>query len=128
MSRASGQRIKTFSIGFDDASFSEVEYARIVARKYDTDHTEFEVKSRSIDELPRIVRHFEEPYADDSALPTYYVCKLAREHVTVALNGDGGDECFAGYRRYNLLRMSLWYDKLMLPHKHIWQVGDLKAR
>ncbi len=119
MSRASGQRIKTFSIGFDDADFSEVEYARIVARKYDTDHTEFEVKSRSIDELPRIVRHFEEPYADDSALPTYYVCKLAREHVTVALNGDGGDECFAGYRRYNLLRMSLWYDKLMLPHKYI---------
>jgi asparagine synthase (glutamine-hydrolysing) len=119
MSRASGKRIKTFSIGFDNAAFSEVEYARIVARKYDTDHTEFEVNAQSIDELPLIVRHFEEPYADDSALPTYYLSKLAREHVTVALNGDGGDECFAGYRRYNLLRMSRWYDKLMLPHKYI---------
>ncbi len=119
MSRASGRRIKTFSIGFDDAEFTEVEYARMVAEMYDTDHTEFEVHSRSIEVLPDIVRHFEEPYADDSALPTYYLCKLAREHVTVALNGDGGDECFAGYRRYKFLRLTLRYDKLMPLHRHV---------
>lgn len=97
-------RVKTFSIGFREESFDELEYARIAAKAYDTDHHEFIVTPdicRVIDEL---VWHFDEPFADSSAIPTYMVSKLAREHVTVALSGDGGDELFAGYTRYAIDR------------------------
>ena len=96
-------RVKTFSIGFEEEEWSEVAYARQVAERYGTDHHEFIVKPKAADVVPKLVEHYGEPYADSSALPTYYLSRLTRDHVTVALNGDGGDELFAGYDRYKLL-------------------------
>ena len=100
MSRHSDSPIKTFSIGFREAAFNELEYARAVSRKYGTEHYEQIVEPESVDLLPRLVDAYDEPFADSSAVPTYYVSKFAREHVTVALSGDGGDELFAGYDTY----------------------------
>lgn len=112
MARNSSNAVKTFSIGFNEASHDETEYARIVAKKFNTDHTEFIVDPKSVDLFSKLAWHYEEPYADSSAIPTYYVSKLAREHVTVALNGDGGDENFAGYGRYPYYLLSQRYDKI----------------
>ncbi|MFC6873761.1 asparagine synthase (glutamine-hydrolyzing) [Halobellus marinus] len=92
--------IKTFSIGFDIAEFDETNYAQMVADRYNTDHHEFEVSPDEMASLPDIVDHYEMPFGDPSALPTYYVSKMASEHITVALAGDAGDENFAGYPRY----------------------------
>jgi asparagine synthase (glutamine-hydrolysing) len=89
--------VKTFSIGFDDARFNELPHARRIAEMYGCEHHEFEVKPSALEVLPTLVRHYGEPYADSSALPSFYLAKLTRQHVTVALNGDGGDEMFAGY-------------------------------
>jgi asparagine synthase (glutamine-hydrolysing) len=100
MAEASGSPIRTFSIGFDEADFDELRFARQVATRYGTDHYELVVKPAALDVLPRLAWHLDEPFADASAIPTYYVSKITREHVTVALSGDGGDETFAGYRRY----------------------------
>lgn len=100
MSQVATERVKTFSIGFEEQDYSEVEYARLVARRYDTDHHELVVRLDLLDVLPRLVWDFDEPFADASMVPTYYVSKLAREHVTVALSGDGGDELFGGYTSY----------------------------
>lgn len=92
--------VKTFSIGFEESAFDETQYAREIADLYHTEHYEFIVKPSLIDILPTLVEHYGEPYADSSAIPTYYVSKMARQHVTVALTGDAGDENFAGYIRY----------------------------
>jgi asparagine synthase (glutamine-hydrolysing) len=100
MAQASTSPIRTFSIGFDEASFDELAYARAVAQRYGTDHCEFVVKPDALEVMPQLAWQLDEPFADASALPTYYVAKITREHVTVALSGDGGDENFAGYRRY----------------------------
>ena len=100
MAQATEGRVRTFSIGFDDADFDELRHARDVARRYDTQHFEYVVKPNALDTLPRLAWQFDEPFADSSALPTYYVSKITREHVTVALSGDGGDENFVGYTRY----------------------------
>ncbi len=100
MAEASDRPVRTFSIGFDETDFDELEYARQVARRYGTEHCEFVVKPDAMEAMPRLAWQFDEPFADSSALPTYYVSKITREHVTVALSGDGGDENFAGYRRY----------------------------
>lgn len=103
--------VKTFSIGFPDTAFNELPYARLVADALKTEHTEFVVKPEAVDVLPELVAAFEEPYADSSAIPTYYLSKLAHRHVTVALNGDGGDENFAGYARYNFHKLATTLDK-----------------
>ena len=100
MAQLSGTPVKTYSIGFDQAAYNELDHARRVARRFETDHHEFIVKPDVLDVLPKLVRHYGEPYADSSAIPTFYVSKLTRSEVTVALNGDGGDESFAGYQRY----------------------------
>ena len=100
MSRLSGGPVKTFSIGFEEDAFSELPYARSIARRFGTDHHEFVVKPDAVSILPLLVRHFGEPFADSTAVPQYYLSKLAREHVTVVLAGDGGDEAFGGYDRY----------------------------
>ena len=100
MAQASSTPIRTFSIGFDEADFDELRFARQVAARYGTDHYELVVKPNALEVLPKLAWHFDEPFADSSAIPTYYVSKITREHVTVALSGDGGDENFAGYRRY----------------------------
>jgi len=92
--------IKTFSISFDDPRYDEVSFARVVARRFGTDHREFVVGDDLFSTLPLLVWHHDGPFADSSAIPTYFLCKLAREHVTVALTGDGGDEAFGGYDTY----------------------------
>jgi len=96
-------QVKTFSIGFEDDDFNELPFARMVAERYATDHREFIVRPDAAEILPKLVEHYGEPYADSSAVPTYYLARLTSEHVTVALNGDGGDELFAGYPRYGAL-------------------------
>src|SRR5262249_39754124 len=100
MSQVSGGPVKTFSIGFTSARFNELGYARVVADRFRTEHHEFTVEPDAAAVLPAIARHFGEPFGDSSALPTWYLAKLARQHVTVALNGDGGDELFGGYPWY----------------------------
>jgi asparagine synthase (glutamine-hydrolysing) len=100
MAQATEGRVRTFSIGFDDAGFDELDHAREVARRHETQHFEYVVKPNALEVLPHLAWQFDEPFADSSALPTYYVSKITREHVTVALSGDGGDENFVGYTRY----------------------------
>ena len=106
MSREGGGRVKTFSIGFEDERYDELPYARMVAQRYGTDHHEFVVKPDAVGLLPKLVRHYGEPFADSSALPTYHVAEMSRRHVTVALNGDAGDELFAGYDRYRAFSLA----------------------
>ncbi|NNN06666.1 MAG: asparagine synthase (glutamine-hydrolyzing) [Elusimicrobia bacterium] len=115
MSGLSSKPVKTFSIGFDEERFSETHYAKMVADRYKTDHTEFVVKPQMADVLPKLARHYGEPYADASALPTYYVARETRKFVTVALNGDGGDENFAGYVRYFAMKAARLADALPGP-------------
>ena len=112
MSELSPSRVKTFSIGFDEKDFSEIDHARRIAERFATEHHEFIVRPDAIEVLPTLVRHYGEPYADSSAIPTYYLSKMTRQHVTVALNGDGGDECFAGYERYAAMRVANGYQRL----------------
>ncbi|MGW0884073.1 asparagine synthase (glutamine-hydrolyzing) [Streptomyces sp. NPDC002671] len=100
MARTSAKPVKTFAIGFEDARFDERMHARVVAQQYGTDHHEFVVDASALDILPTLAWYFDEPFADSSAIPSFYVAKLSRQHVTVALNGDGGDESFGGYTRY----------------------------
>jgi asparagine synthase (glutamine-hydrolysing) len=92
--------LRTFSIGFEEASHNELPYARTVARQFGTIHEELVVRPEATLVIPKMVWHFDEPFADSSGLPSFYVAKMTRRHVTVALNGDGGDESFAGYTRY----------------------------
>jgi len=112
MSELVGQPVQTFAIGFaGEPSFDELKYARLAAERYGTDHHEFVVKPKAIELLPRLLWHYDEPFADSSAIPTYLVSKLTRAHVTVALNGDGGDELFAGYERFAAARLAEVYRK-----------------
>lgn len=100
MAQASAAPVRTFSIGFEEAGFNELPHARRVAERWGTDHTELVVQPHAVEILPTLVRHYGEPFGDSSAIPTFYVAQLTRRSVTVALNGDGGDESFAGYERY----------------------------
>ncbi len=100
MAELSPEPVKTCSIGFNEASFNESDYARQVAQQYHTDHQTKIVDANDFSLVNRLVDLYDEPYADSSALPTYRVCELAKQRVTVALSGDGGDESMAGYRRY----------------------------
>jgi asparagine synthase (glutamine-hydrolysing) len=102
MARVSGGPVNTCSISFADPAFDESKYAAMVAERYRTRHFVDRVESDDFDLIDELARVYDEPYADSSAIPTYRVCQLARRHVTVALSGDGGDESFAGYRRYRL--------------------------
>jgi len=120
MAGLSNQPVRTFSIGFDDPRYNELDYAREVARHCATEHHEFIVQPEAVRELlPRLVRQYDEPFGDSSALPTYYVSKLAREHVIVALSGDGGDEACAGYDRYSQALREGWVDKVPLQLRRV---------
>ncbi len=112
MSEESSAPIKTFSIGFEEQDFSELHHAKRVAEHVGAEHHEFIVRPNALEVLPVLVEHYGEPYADSSAIPTYYVARETRKHVTVALNGDGGDESFAGYERYAAMRLAERYYKL----------------
>ncbi|MGE5745970.1 MAG: asparagine synthase (glutamine-hydrolyzing) [Solirubrobacterales bacterium] len=96
----SGYRVSTFSIGFEESSFDELDQARLVARRYGTDHHELILRPDAVDLLPRLVEAFDEPFGDSSALPTYLVSRLAADTVKVVLSGEGGDELFGGYYTY----------------------------
>ncbi|GAA4559983.1 asparagine synthase (glutamine-hydrolyzing) [Planotetraspora kaengkrachanensis] len=102
MAMQHGEPVRTFSIGFTDKRYDERHWARLVAQRYGTEHRELVITPDLLDILPKITWHFDEPFADSSAIPSFYVAWLSRQHVTVALNGDGGDECFGGYNRYTL--------------------------
>ena len=113
MALLSQSPVKTFTIGFEEQSYDERVYGRMVSERYRTDHYEMVIRPDGMEVIDKIVFHYGEPYADSSAIPTYYVSKIAREHVTVALNGDGGDESFLGYPRY--LRCRDFEDSSPLP-------------
>jgi asparagine synthase (glutamine-hydrolysing) len=143
MSELSSRPVKTFSIGFEEQEFSELGYARTVAEYFHTEHQEFIVKPETMDILPKLAWYYSEPYADSSALPSYYVSKVTRQHVTVALNGDGGDETLAGYPRYQAMKFMMLWSKIPRglrdtffqalcrlpegnpPHSFIWKLKRL---
>jgi asparagine synthase (glutamine-hydrolysing) len=112
MSEESSAPVKTFSIGFEEQDFSELHHARRVAEHVGADHHEFIVRPNVLEILPTLVEHYGEPFASPSAIPTYYVARETRRHVTVALNGDGGDECFAGYERYAAMQLAERYRRV----------------
>ncbi|MGH7409968.1 MAG: asparagine synthase (glutamine-hydrolyzing) [Candidatus Methylomirabilis sp.] len=112
MTELSASPVKTFSIGFEEKEYDELPYARLVAKRYGTDHHEFVVRPQATEVLPKLVWHYNEPFADSSAIPTYYLAQLTRQHVTVALNGDAGDENFAGYDRYRANVLAARYERI----------------
>ncbi len=100
MAESSAEPVRTFSIGFDHEDFDELPHAREIAARFGTVHEELLVRADAAAVAPRLARHYGEPFADPSAIPSFHLAELTRRHVTVALNGDGGDECFGGYTRY----------------------------
>lgn len=130
MARFSSRKVKTFSIGFSNQDFNEADHARAVARRFDTDHHELFVEPDIEETVNKLTNFLEEPFGDSSIVPTYHVCRLARQHVTVALSGDGGDELLAGYDRYTSylrrhwtrllpffpFRAGEWYRSYVHPH------------
>ena len=119
MATLSSTPVKTFSIGFDDPRFNELAHARRVAERYGCEHHEFEVHPRAIEILPSMVKHYGEPYADSSAIPSFYLAQLTRKHVTVALNGDGGDEAFAGYGWHYAGRLAERWQQVPSPVRNV---------
>ena len=115
MQQAGDGPVRTFSIGFPESDYDETRYARRVARHVGTDHREFVVTPSAVEVLPELVWHYDEPFADSSAIPTWYLSRQTREHVTVALTGDGGDELFLGYDRYRAVDLATWFDRLPWP-------------
>lgn len=125
MARVSAGPVKTFTVGFQAEQFNEAEYARRVAERFGTDHQELVLDPNLEETLTFLSGMLEEPFGDSSMLPTYYVCRMARQHVTVALSGDGGDELFAGYDRYLVAserqkfdRMPQWLGRLYRDRLH----------
>ncbi len=112
MSQYADKPVKTFSIGFQEDEFNELPYAQVVAQRYNTEHHEYIVEPDAVDILPKLVWHFDEPFGDSSAIPTYYVSQMTSQHVKVALNGDGGDESFAGYLRYLGYTFGRYYQRI----------------
>ena len=112
MQQQSDRPVQTFSIGFSEKAFDERSYAREAATQLRTDHHEFVVDPSAVEMLPKLIWHYDEPFADSSAIPTMYLSQLTRQHVTVALTGDGGDELFAGYDRYRAVALAAKIDRL----------------
>ena len=121
MARAASGPVKTFSIGFRQADFDETPYARKVAEHFGTDHHELILEPDVVQTVGTLTGLLEEPFGDSSMLPTYYVCKMAREHVTVALSGDGGDEAFAGYDRYRMHLRDRSYSWIPQPGRKFYR-------
>ncbi|MDD4910403.1 MAG: asparagine synthase (glutamine-hydrolyzing) [Candidatus Omnitrophica bacterium] len=125
MSQLSDRKVKTFSVGFEEGDYDELKYARRIAERFSTDHNEFIVKPKALDVLPLLVERYGEPYADSSCIPTYYVSRDTRQYVTVALSGDGGDESFAGYERYQAMLAAQAYQAM--PGAVKYAVGAVAA-
>ena len=125
MAQESSRPVKTFSIGFEEQDYSELKYARMVAEHVGAEFNEFIVKPNALEILPTIVEHYGEPYADSSAIPTYYVSRETRKYVTVALNGDGGDESFAGYERYAAMQIAELYRRIPKPLRKLLIEGPV---
>jgi asparagine synthase (glutamine-hydrolysing) len=118
--------VKTFSIGFEEPDFNELPLAALVARKYKTEHHEIIVRPNSVDLVSKLVRHFDEPFADSSAIPTYLVSEFAAQHVKVVLTGDGGDELFAGYQSFFDVEQLRRLDGVPLPARKL--LGSIANR
>ena len=112
MQKLSPEPVRTFSIGFPVPEYDETHYARLAAERFGTEHREFRVDPDAVAVLPKLVWHYDEPMADNSAVPTWYLSQVTRQHVTVALTGDGGDELFAGYPRYQAAWLAGHFDRL----------------
>lgn len=119
MAAQSSEPVKTFSVGFDEESHNELPYAALVARRYRTDHHEIVVRPNAAELVPRLIAHFDEPFGDSSAIPTFIVSEFAAAHVKVALSGDGGDELFAGYTRLATLLNPPLTDCLPKPARRL---------
>ncbi|MEE8415690.1 MAG: asparagine synthase (glutamine-hydrolyzing) [Desulfobacterales bacterium] len=119
MSKISNSSVKTFSVGFPPGKFDESPYARRVAKHFQTDHYEYTMEKLSTDLLEHLVWHHDEPVGDSSCIPLFLLSRLAKQHVTVALSGEGADELFAGYHQYPLERLGQYYDLLPKSAKHI---------
>ncbi len=135
MSQIMQEPVKTFSIGFEEDAYNELPYATQIAKLFKTDHKEFVVKFDALNILPKLVRHYGEPYADSSALPTYYLSKMTSDFVKVALSWDGGDENFAGYDRYYALKLMQWFRHVprhireaSIKVLNIWGESDVKSK
>jgi asparagine synthase (glutamine-hydrolysing) len=124
MQKTGTRPVKTFSIGFDDPAFNELAYAEMAAKHLGTEHHTFVVQPRAWETLPSLAEQFDEPFADSSALPTWYVSRETRQHVTVALTGDAGDELFGGYDRYRALAIAGLFDRLPADVRR-WLAGPL---
>jgi len=124
MAKEMGRPVSTFSVGFDEPSYNELPYARIVAKQYGTDHHELIVGPQNCDLIERLVRHFDEPFGDASAIPMYHLSRLASESVVVALSGDGGDELFAGYDRYRVDLGRQRYERLPKIARQLLAMGS----
>ncbi|MSR76727.1 MAG: asparagine synthase (glutamine-hydrolyzing) [Candidatus Omnitrophica bacterium] len=126
MSELSSRKVKTFSVGFEDMDYNELPHARRIADQFQTDHHEYVLRPNAADMMSRLVWHYDQPFSDVSALPSFYVAQMARKDVTVVLNGDGGDENFCGYTRFNALKQ--WQSLQRIP-KEIYGIlnGMLRA-
>ena len=125
MAQEAASPVRTFAVGFEEKAFDERPFARIVTERYGTEHTELVVKAPVTDILPRLVWHYDEPFGDASAVPSYAIAALTRQYVTVVLNGDGGDENFAGYDRYFMHRMLCHGDKVP---RQVWRTIAVLTR
>ncbi|MGH2976258.1 MAG: asparagine synthase (glutamine-hydrolyzing) [Solirubrobacterales bacterium] len=128
MAEQSRDPVKTFSIGFESESFDELPFARDVAERFGTDHHELVVRPDAVELLPKIIRHYGEPFADHSAIPSFYLAEMARRHVTVALNGDGGDEAFGGYSRYAHAAMMRRLDRVPVAMRRAVAAAGRRVR
>ena len=121
MAMQSSEPVKTFSIGFDEEEFNELPAARLVAAKYKTEHKEFIVRPNAVDLISQLIHFFDEPFGDSSAIPTFLVSRIAKEHVKVVLTGDGGDELFGGYKSLLLVNRARRFDRIPLPLRGLFR-------
>jgi asparagine synthase (glutamine-hydrolysing) len=132
MQRESSTPITTFTIGFAASQYDERPFARRVAQHIDSEHHAEEVQPQAVEILPKLIHHFDEPFADSSAIPTWYLAQMTRRHVTVALSGDGGDELFLGYPRYRAVRLAAAIDRIPALRRvlaaRLWQSVPTSGR
>ncbi|MDB4349694.1 asparagine synthase (glutamine-hydrolyzing), partial [Omnitrophica bacterium] len=113
------KNVKTFSIGFENEKFDELKHAKLISERFGTEHQEFIVRPNAVEILPKLAWYYDQPFGDSSCIPMYYISRETRNHVTVALTGDGGDESFAGYRKYigtKLLDRNKWWTRYVPKH------------